>query len=421
MNSLPETDRSEKRAVILAQAVHLFNERGYHDTRLEDIAGELDTATTSISYHFRSKEALLSDAYGETCDFADTQLQRAAAKQSGLERVLALVRSFAEAQSDAIRGARPPLAVISDPQALGPEDATRVEARLSGHARQIRQFLTQGQEDGSVSVEQVPATTLFLLSVHHGLRRWLMQVRVADHARAIDALCRLLAHGLSVDRVSPLPPVPGRGPTEGDEMLFDREARNRMKREAILRLATRHFNASGFRQFSVNDVVAELGVSRGVFYYHFADKDELLRSCVERSLDQIDDALTRARAEIGTARQQLFRTLAPLFEGHFSDMDPLTRSSLLFALEEKQARMVMARHRRIMAQLGELVAEGEADGSLCAHGVEGIEHLIYATVYGAMRQRVDVFALDDMGGAHRDFHSATTYFDPLFRGLGARN
>jgi TetR/AcrR family transcriptional regulator len=56
--------RSEaKRARILEVAMRHFAERGYHSTRIEDIASELSIAKGSVFQHFGSKEGLFLVAY----------------------------------------------------------------------------------------------------------------------------------------------------------------------------------------------------------------------------------------------------------------------------------------------------------------------------------------------------------------------
>jgi len=59
-------NKATKREQILNHAISQFNAQGYYDTRLEDIARASGTGATNISYHFKSKEALLEEAYGLT-------------------------------------------------------------------------------------------------------------------------------------------------------------------------------------------------------------------------------------------------------------------------------------------------------------------------------------------------------------------
>ena len=67
--------RSEaKRARILEVAMRHFAERGYHATRIEDIAGELSIAKGSVFQHFGSKEGLFLVAYQKAVTSFSTYL-----------------------------------------------------------------------------------------------------------------------------------------------------------------------------------------------------------------------------------------------------------------------------------------------------------------------------------------------------------
>jgi len=67
-------NKATKREQILNHAISQFNAQGYYDTRLEDIARASGTGATNISYHFKSKEALLEEAYGLACNFSDAEI-----------------------------------------------------------------------------------------------------------------------------------------------------------------------------------------------------------------------------------------------------------------------------------------------------------------------------------------------------------
>jgi AcrR family transcriptional regulator len=59
--------------------------------------------------------------------------------------------------------------------------------------------------------------------------------------------------------------------------------RGRQRRDELLREATRLFAERGYHPTSVADVVAAVGVGKGVFYWYFASKDELLTEILRSS------------------------------------------------------------------------------------------------------------------------------------------
>lgn len=59
MSEAVDRKREAKRQTILDVAVRLFAERGFHSTRMADIADELGLRKAALYYYFDSKEAIL--------------------------------------------------------------------------------------------------------------------------------------------------------------------------------------------------------------------------------------------------------------------------------------------------------------------------------------------------------------------------
>lgn len=55
----------------------------------------------------------------------------------------------------------------------------------------------------------------------------------------------------------------------------------------ILDAAKRLFNAQGYHETQVSDIVKEIGVAQGTFYYYFKSKDEVLEAVVRQQLSEI--------------------------------------------------------------------------------------------------------------------------------------
>ena len=58
-----------------------------------------------------------------------------------------------------------------------------------------------------------------------------------------------------------------------------------VRREAFIEAAQRLIQAKGYEQMSVQDVLDELGASKGAFYHYFDSKQALLEAVVERFAD----------------------------------------------------------------------------------------------------------------------------------------
>lgn len=55
--------RKEAKSRVIKAAVGLFSKKGYHDTTMDDIAGELGVSRGAIYLYFESKEAILQEIF----------------------------------------------------------------------------------------------------------------------------------------------------------------------------------------------------------------------------------------------------------------------------------------------------------------------------------------------------------------------
>lgn len=85
-----------------------------------------------------------------------------------------------------------------------------------------------------------------------------------------------------------------------------REEKNALARQRILDAALEEFSSRGYESASLNTICAEKGISKGIIYHHFKDKDELYLLCVENCFHAITEALQQtAEALQGSAQQRL--------------------------------------------------------------------------------------------------------------------
>lgn len=70
-----------------------------------------------------------------------------------------------------------------------------------------------------------------------------------------------------------------------------REEKNALSKQRILDAAMEEFSRKGYEGASLNTVCAEKGISKGIIYHHFRDKDELYLLCVKNCFDAITASL----------------------------------------------------------------------------------------------------------------------------------
>jgi AcrR family transcriptional regulator len=77
------------------------------------------------------------------------------------------------------------------------------------------------------------------------------------------------------------------------------------RREQILEAAASVFSERGIHQARMDDVAAESGVSKGLLYWYFKSKDEIIVAIAERMFSREMDALSELAAQDGSALEQM--------------------------------------------------------------------------------------------------------------------
>lgn len=109
-----------------------------------------------------------------------------------------------------------------------------------------------------------------------------------------------------------------------------REEKNVLSRQRIVEAALREFSTKGYSGASLNSACAENGISKGIVYHYFQDKDEIYLLCVKHCFDELTAYLKALMDENTAACEQKmaayfgarFRFFAehPLYLGLFADV-----------------------------------------------------------------------------------------------------
>jgi AcrR family transcriptional regulator len=81
------------------------------------------------------------------------------------------------------------------------------------------------------------------------------------------------------------------------------------KRERILEEAVKLFYARGFNATTLDDIAAELGVTKPFIYTHFRSKVDLLAALCKPTIEMSMAAVISAAQSAGTPTQRLFRAM----------------------------------------------------------------------------------------------------------------
>ena len=131
------------------------------------------------------------------------------------------------------------------------------------------------------------------------------------------------------------------------------------------RAATLLVNEQGYRGASVDKISAKLNVTKGSFYHHNDNKEDLISECFERTFSVVRQALSLAESSSGSGWDRACAAARALVRYQLSENGPLLRSSATSALPDQAHR---DRVIRTLAQLTErmasVVVDGMMDGSI---------------------------------------------------------
>lgn len=185
-----------------------------------------------------------------------------------------------------------------------------------------------------------------------------------------------------------------------------REDKNALSRQRILNAALHEFAAKGYDGASLNTVWAENGISKGIIYHHFKDKDEIYLLCVEMCFKELTMYLSKAeKMLIGTTEERLqgyfdarlrFFAENPLYLGIFFDAALQPPGALVPAIAER---------RREFDELNISVLTG----LLCSRPLR--EGLSVAAVVEDFRMYMDFFNLRFKNTLHDGFSAESALME----------
>jgi AcrR family transcriptional regulator len=86
------------------------------------------------------------------------------------------------------------------------------------------------------------------------------------------------------------------------------------RREQIIETARRLFGERGTTEVSMDEIATQSGVARSTVYVYFANRDELLRACVQSMYDQLQDAIVVDFEDSASPSERLHRLIHAVLE-----------------------------------------------------------------------------------------------------------
>jgi AcrR family transcriptional regulator len=399
----PQTLRFEKkREAILDAAAQLFNQKGVRGATLADVARSVALITNSVTYYYRKKEDLASACFLRTIDVLNGLSDSAAVEAAPRDRVAKLLRLYADLLAQIARGDRPALMSFNDIRAMRSPHVEVVFDAYTDMFRRMRALLPRSERDAGARAA-LNARAHVLVTIIHSMRAWIGRYEIEDYPGVARRVADILIHGLGSAEMhwSP-PPLPRNKAADVSEVSA----------ESFLRAATFLINEQGYRGASVEKISARLHVTKGSFYHHNDNKDDLVANCFARSFDVTRRTQNAATALDADGWTKLTATAAELVRYQLSEEGPLLRSTALSALPEGIRHELVATMNRLSLRYTNFIVDGIADGSL-----RPVDQVIAAQLVSGM---VDAAAeLQRWVPAADSCNSADLFARPLFLGLFA--
>lgn len=172
------TRRAARSAEIANAAIDLFDERGYHGTRMEDIATRLGMRAPSLYNHLSSKQELLSEV---VVQHLQTLLEEHAMAVASTNDVAEQLRRAMEAHvRHYARFGRESRIANREVQSLEEPDRTKVLDMRTELGSAWSRLIERGVEEGRFDVASPQLTAYALLKMSVGVAMWLRPPPVSE-------------------------------------------------------------------------------------------------------------------------------------------------------------------------------------------------------------------------------------------------
>jgi AcrR family transcriptional regulator len=163
------------------------------------------------------------------------------------------------------------------------------------------------------------------------------------------------------------------------------------RRDQVIDVARRLFGERGTTEVSMDEIAAEAGVARSTVYVYFANRDELLRACLQRMLNQLLESIA-VDWERDTEPAQRLRTLIGGMFERLDDNPAFFRLALVTQEAVTQGSAAVGSELaliglEIAGMIDNLYLEGVSSGLFRPMEPDRATSLIGQQIYGAMSVR----------------------------------
>ena len=154
------------------------------------------------------------------------------------------------------------------------------------------------------------------------------------------------------------------------------------RKQELVDTAERLFLEKGYEQTTVADIVREIEVAQGTFYYYFSSKEEILEAIIEKDITALEENVRQimSREDVNAAIKlnAVVNSIIGISASRKEIMDYLHEESNA-VMHEKMERHTIERLVPLMARV---VAQGTESGIFdVQYPTESVEFLLASLVY----------------------------------------
>jgi AcrR family transcriptional regulator len=188
-----------------------------------------------------------------------------------------------------------------------------------------------------------------------------------------------------------------------------------IRRAELLDSASVLFLRHGYDNVSLNDLIADAGVSKGAFYHWFPSKDALIAALAQRSAREafagVEDAVDSCD---GDALARLNAVLQAGFDVNMKMGGPEQLAAMVSLLRPDNAhlygRILAVEEELFRPLLTRLICDGVADGTFDTFDPEGVADMIYGLAARTNSNILDVLDAADESARHQAIDILATRF-----------
>jgi AcrR family transcriptional regulator len=186
-------NHSLKREAVIVAAARAFNDKGFHNTSLDDIASALGVSKPTVYYYVESKEQLLFECFQAGLERIREGLRAVEhSPLSARERLGEVVRHYARAVASEFGWCM----VRAEDQDLGPELSGRIKAMKAEIDRGMRRLLEQGIAEGSIEPCDPKMTAFAMAGALNWIAHWYRENQPMTAAQLAEQFVAVFETGL---------------------------------------------------------------------------------------------------------------------------------------------------------------------------------------------------------------------------------